>query len=187
MEQLTTYLVEGRETGVKFLFKYDLNGFIASFQVTGTLMNEQQVNWLFKVPEDDVCPRFPAKEAEFKMRWIESKEMKKKFVITVQPPDLSFDAMWLLYDHKVSKQDALKAYKKLAKNEGDLIKCFTAIPVYNAYIATKSTAKLHLSTYINGRRYEDELPTPVPKYNKPIIGKNFNPVIGDLATKKTDK
>lgn len=186
---VTTYLVEGREVGIKFLFKYNLNGLINSFEVVGDEMNERQADWLFKLPKDALYPRFPAKEPEFIERWINDKEMQKKFTITEEPPDLSFEAMWNLYDNKRSKKDAEKAYAKLAKNRVELIKCFSGIPKYNKWFdwQPKTAVKLHLSTYINGARYEDEYPEKFIPPKKEKVGKVYNPALQDLAKKKTEK
>jgi hypothetical protein len=186
MEQLTTYLAEGREVGLKFLFKYNLNGFLAGFEVTGEQMNEQQVDWLAKVPDGELLPRFPFKEADFKGKWLDSPAMLKKFTISIQPPDLSFDALWNLYNHKRNRPDAIKAYKKLEKKPDDLIKCFMAVPFYLEFLnRPQSPPQMHLSTFINGRRYEDELPTTPPP--KQYVGKVFNNALKDLAGQKTRK
>lgn len=181
---LTTYLAEGREVGIKFLFKYHLNGFIAAFEVVGQAMNEKQVDWLFKLPEGALYPRFPAKEADFKERWVNDKAMQEKFTVTEQPPDLSFDALWQLYGYKMSRQDAAKAFKKLS--QADVIKCFTGIIKYNEWLNRHpKTEKLYLATFINKRRWEDELPEPEPPKMK--VGKVFNPALQDLAKRKTGK
>jgi hypothetical protein len=186
---VTTYLVEGREIGIKFLFKYNLNGLINSFNVVGDEMNDKQVDWLFKLPEGALYPRFPAKEAEFKERWINDKAMQKKFTITEEPPDLSWEAMWELYDHKRSRKDSIKSYEKLAKDRAELIKCFAGIPKYNKWFSWqgKHAVKLHLSTYINQARYEDEYPEQFTTPKKEPVIKSKIPALHDLANKKTEK
>lgn len=178
-EQLTIYRVQGKLIGLIFLFKYDLNGFIRAWEVSDGQLNSQQSNWLFAVPEGQTVSRFPSNEVEFKSRWLYNPDIQEKFEITISPADISFDALWELYDHKVSKADAIKSFAKLKEEEK--IKCFIAIPHYLAYLkANPGIAKLHLATYINKRRFDDELPTNNKR-------KNFNPILKDLANQKTEK
>jgi hypothetical protein len=172
MESLTIYRTKGKDIGLIFLFKYDLNGNLKQFEVEEGELNGKQMKWLFSETN------FPANESIMKSIWIKEEKYLKVFIIEVAPADLSFDAMWELFDNKVSKQDALKAYDKL--KSGDLIKCFIEIPFYLQYLKQNpGIGKLHLSTYINKRRFDDERPI--------LKGKNFNPILSGLAFKKTDK
>lgn len=171
MEQYTTYRANGKSIGLVFLFKYDLNGNLKLFEIVEGTLTDEQMKWLYS-------GNFPATEAIMKANWQALEKYKEKFEIVVAPPDLSFDALWSLYDRKVSRLDAEKAFNKL--KPADLIKCFTAIPEYNKYLARERIAKAHLSTFINKRRFEDE-------FNPPAAGTNQNPVLRDLANRKTDK
>ena len=169
MEQVTIYRVKGKQIGLVFLFKYDLNGNLKAFSIDTGELNDKQQNWLFS-------KNFPSNEEKMQ-NWI--KTMKEKFEVEISPADISFDALWELYNHKVSKADAIKSFSKLT--EGDKIKCFHDIPYYKRYLEKNpGIGILHLATYINKRRFDDERPgKPIPKV--------FNQKLHDLAAKKTDK
>ncbi len=47
MEQLTTYRAKGKEIGLVFLFKYDLNGNLKLFEISEGVLDDKQMNWLF--------------------------------------------------------------------------------------------------------------------------------------------
>src|SRR5690554_2772010 len=141
---LTVYKVKGKDVGLEFLFKYDLNGYLTEFKKNQPL-NEDQRLWLYS-------PRFPETE-ELMKQWIIY--LKKKFEVTKVPADLSFDNLWEQYNYKVAKADAVKAFSKL-KNEADIIKCFLGLKPYEEYLARTKIAKAHLSRYINGRYFENE-------------------------------
>ena len=171
MEQLTTYRAKGKKSDLEFLFKYDLNGNLKAFQIVNGELNEDQVQWLFSF-------HFPATEIIIKTKWMKLEKYTNVFEVEHSPADISFEALWDLYDHKVSKLDAQKAFGKLKQT--DIIKCFIEVPFYKKYLEKNpNIAKLHLSTYINKRRFEDERPF--------IKGKNQNPILSELANKKTSK
>lgn len=146
MDHLTTYRAKGKEVGLIFLFKYDLNGNLRQFEISEGILNEKQKKWLFS--------HFPADEKIIKDIWLKDKNFKGKFEIVMSPADTSFEALWLFYDYKVSKKDAETAYKK-AKTEA-IIKCFLSIPAYRKHLAKTGTAQAHLSRYINGEYYNNE-------------------------------
>lgn len=173
MEQLTTYRVKHKLNGLVFLFKYDLMGNLKLFEIVEGVLNNEQQEWLYSF-------RFPASEVVIKT-WQTAKAFKNHFDVEKSPADISFNALWNLYDYKVSRMDAEKQFKKLKPAE--VIKCFVEIPFYLEHLKKNpGIGKLHLSTYINKRRFEDERPQTAMK-----VGKVFNPVLKDLASKKTDK
>lgn len=147
MQQLTTYRAKGKTIGLVFLFKYDLNGNLKAFEVAEGQLTNEQMKWLFS-------PNFPANEFLIKEIWMKQKAYKDKFEIEVSPADLSFDALWNLYDHKIAKFHAEKAFNKL--KEEAIIKCFVSIPIYKKYLAHSKIGQAHLATFINGRYYENE-------------------------------
>lgn len=172
MEHYTTYRAKGKTIGLIFLFKYDLNGNLKAFQIEEGELNGEQMKWLFS------HSNFPADESIIRSLWMKDEKYTKVFIVEVSPADLSFEALWILYDNKVAKNDAIKSFNKL--KQGDIIKCFIEIPFYLQYLKKNpGIAKLYLATYINKRRYEDERVI--------AVGKVFNPVLKDLATKKTSK
>jgi hypothetical protein len=110
--------------------------------------------------------------------WMKDEKYTKVFEIEVSPADLSFESLWALYNYKVAKQDAINCVKKL--KEADLIEVFIDVPKYLQWLKyNPKVPQLHLASYINGKRYQDERPM--------LKGKNFNPVLKDLAAKKTEK
>lgn len=146
MEQLTTYTVKSKEKGLIFLFKYDLNGHLKSFEILEGELTAKQIHWLFD--------HFPATELLMKTVWQKVKDYTAKFEIIKAAPVLDFENLWQIYNHKVKKFEAEKSYNKL--KEPDKIRCFLAIKGYDKYLAKAGVAKAHLSTFINQRYFEDE-------------------------------
>jgi translation elongation factor EF-1alpha len=172
MEQYTTYRAKGKTIGLIFLFKYDLNGNLKAFQIEEGELNGEQMKWLFS------SSNFPADESIIRSLWMKDEKYTKVFIVEVSPADLSFEALWTLYDNKVDKNDSIKSFNKL--KQGDVIKCFIEVPFYLQYLKKNpGIGKLYLSTYINKRRFEDE--------RTQSGGKVFNPVLKELAAKKTSK
>ena len=147
MEQLTTYRAKGKEIGLVFLFKYDLNGNLKLFEISEGELNNEQMKWLFS-------PNFPANENIIKTIWSKDKKYTKVFEIEKSPADLSFDALWNLYGYKESRKDAEKFFSKL--KEADVIKCFIQVPKYKKKIALTGIAQALLGTWLNKQRYNDE-------------------------------
>lgn len=140
---LTIYKVKGKESGLEFIFKYDLNGYLLEFN-KNTPLTEQQRLWLYS-------NLFPETELLMK-EWIV--QLKSKFEVVKVPADLSFEKLWEQYNLKVSKADAIKSFNKL--KEADVIKCFLGLKPYEEYLLRSKIAKAHLSRYINGRYFENE-------------------------------
>ena len=147
MEQLTTYRAKGKEIGLVFLFKYDLNGNLKLFEISEGELNNEQMKWLFS-------PNFPANENIIKTIWSKDKKYTKVFEIEKSPADLSFDALWNLYGYKESRKDAEKFFSKL--KEADIIQCFIQVPKYKKKIALTGIAQALLGTWLNKQRYNDE-------------------------------
>lgn len=171
MEQLTTYRVKGKETQITFLFKYDLKGNLRQFEIEDGELTPEQMIWLYR-------GNFPASQQLIINNWMKEEVYIKHFDVEVSPADLTFEALWELYDYKVSRLDSLKAFNKL--NKGDVIKCFLEVPYYIKSLAKNpGIGKLHLSTYISKRRFDDERII--------TIGKNQNGVLSQLAKKMKPK
>jgi len=148
MEQLTTYRAKGKEIGLVFLFKYDLNGNLKLFEISEGELTPKQMKWLF------AGAHFPACESIIKSIWMKEKVYRDKFEIDVSPADLSFEALWNLYAYKESRKDAEKFFSKL--KEAEKIKCFIQVPKYKKKIAQSGIAQALLGTWINKQRYNDE-------------------------------
>jgi len=170
MEQLTTYRAKGKEIGLVFLFKYDLNGNLKIFEISEGELNEVQMKWLFT--------HFPASEIRMKNLWMKDEKYTKVFTVEQSVADLSFDALWNLYGYKESRKDAEKLFNKL--KEEQIIKCFIQVPKYKKKLAQSTTAQALLSTWISKERFNDEYPEAVNT-------KNFNSKIAELANKKTNR
>lgn len=154
MNQLTTYIIKSKLNGYVWRFKYHLNGDFKSFEILEGKLNQKQVLWLFGGENDKgehQASKFPVVESTIKI-W--QTKLKENFEITIELPDLSFEALWNLYDHKVKRIEAQKQFAKL--KESEVIKCFLSIPGYNKYLQIKRTSKAHLSTFINKRYFEDD-------------------------------
>lgn len=175
MEPLTTYRAKGKEIGLVFLFKYDLNGDLRLFEITEGILNSQQINWLYS-------ERFPANENIITSVWMKKENYLKHFEIEKSPADLSFESLWDLYGYKESRKDAENQFKKLKEQEK--IKCFIQVPKYKKNIAQRGIAQALLSTWLNKQRYNDEYADPVVNIKNP---KNFNPALQNLAKLKTVK
>jgi hypothetical protein len=65
-----------------------------------------------------------------------------------------FNELWELYDKKVSKESSLKAFKNVPKKAYDDIR--KNIPLFIKQFSDKQFQP-HFSTYLNGKRWQDEL------------------------------
>lgn len=171
MEPLNTYRAKGKEIGLVFLFKYDLNGNLKLFEISEGQLNGKQIHWLFS-------ENFPATEAIIKIIWMKDEKYTKVFEIDVSPADLSFESLWDMYGYKESRKDAETAFKKL--KEADKIKCFIQVPKYRKKLSQSTISQALLATWINKQRFNDEYPESFSK-------KNYNPMLQDLAKSKTNR
>lgn len=170
MEQLTTYRAKGKVIDIVLLFKYDLNSNLKLFEVSAGQLRDDQLKWLFS--------RFPVNEKDMTTLWMKNEKYTKVFDIEKSPADLSFEALWNLYGYKESRKDAEKFFNKLTEQE--IIKCFLQVPKYKKKIAQTNIAQALLGTWINKQRFNDEYPEAVST-------KNYNPLLQELASKKTDR
>ena len=141
----TTYTVKSKNSDNVWIFNYDLNGLLLEFKRLEGVLSNNQVDWFF------FKGKFPYKEEQIK-EWI--KNLKQNFEITVGTPDLSFEALWSLYNYKIKRVEAEKCFNKL--KQADVIKLFIEVPKYNKYLTKKNHEKAHLSTFINKRMFEDD-------------------------------
>ena len=77
-----------------------------------------------------------------------------------------FDKLWDRYAHKVNKQAAEKAYKRLSKKQ--IMEAVDGLARYEAILEVTKVSKCHVSTYLNGKRWLDEMPANLPQSS------NFN-------------
>lgn len=72
-------------------------------------------------------------------------------------PSATFEDFWLLYPRRVAKRDAMKAWMRLT--EADRMAAIVGVAKWRKVWATKDQQYVpHASTFLNGARWEDELP-----------------------------
>ncbi|WP_264521183.1 hypothetical protein [Flavobacterium sp. N1994] len=140
---LITYTVKSKQNGFIWVFKYHLNGKLASFELMDSELTEKQEDWL--------NGRFPFQEKHI-IVW--QQKLKQNFEIVKAEPILDFDSLWELYGLKVKRQSSEAAFKKLSPAEK--VKCFLALPAYFKHLTKSREAKAHLVTWINQKRFNDE-------------------------------
>lgn len=143
MSTLKTYIITGNAFSGKLVFKYDLNGFLASFTLEDdAVLNEKQKAWLFS-------PRFPYNESGIAIfRGLSN------FTVVEGELKVEFDDFWKVYDLKLGKEPALKAWKKLKEDEK--LKAIANVRHYNGYLARKrGIEKARASTYLNQKYFND--------------------------------
>ncbi|POG01247.1 hypothetical protein BGP84_01130 [Pseudomonas putida] len=92
-----------------------------------------------------------------------STESRKKPDVADAPELVDFERFWKIYPRKVSKADAKKAWAKI-KVTADLFalmaKALAAWTVSTDWTKDGGQFIPHASTWLNGKRWEDELPQP---------------------------
>lgn len=72
-------------------------------------------------------------------------------------PAATFDDFWLLYPRRVAKKDARQAWWKLTP--ANQVKALDALIDWRRIYAARDDDKIpHPATWLNGERWEDELP-----------------------------
>jgi hypothetical protein len=81
-------------------------------------------------------------------------ENENEDVIKNKDIEDEFNEIWELYNKKVNKQSSYKAFKKIKKSEYPIIKQHIV-----KFVKTQENKQFqpHLSTYLNGKRWEDEI------------------------------
>jgi DNA replication protein DnaC len=70
---------------------------------------------------------------------------------------IDFDDFWLLYPRRVAKKDARKAWDRLTPS--NQLAALVAIASWRSiYLAREPDRIPHAATWLNGERWEDELP-----------------------------
>jgi hypothetical protein len=141
----TTYTVKSKQDGFIWSFKYTLNGDLRVFIIDEGTLSAKQMKWLFG------SGNFPANESIMRSVWM--KQLKANFEITIGEPDLSFEAFWTAYNHKIKKVVSEKAWERLGKK--DRMAALAGIKPYDGYLSRKGIAKAHPATYLNQRYWED--------------------------------
>jgi hypothetical protein len=140
----TIYTVKSKHTDVIWEFHYDLNGLLKEFKLVEGELNETQQKWLF------FYTRFPYTENSIKA-WCES---IKNFEVIIGQPQTNFELFWKVYNYKLGKIPAEKAWKKLSKS--DKLKAIKSIKAYDGYLRRKGIEKAYPQKYLNQRKFDDE-------------------------------
>jgi len=123
-------------------FTYNELGKLRHYESLANLSEVQQ-NWL---------------EANFPFAQNKLKDFIS-FRIKVVSADLSFSIFWKEYDYKVGNK--LKVEKLWnALDEADCIAVLEHIPAYKRYLKNSNLAQAYPETFLNQRRWENELPKP---------------------------
>ena len=141
-EVVKIYNVIGSGFKGVWVFKYNLNGVLAAFELQDVIMNDKQVLWLFS-------RHFPYKESH-----INNYRAYANFTVTEGDFDLTFTMFWDAYNHKIKREMSLKAWDKLT--DDDKMRAIAGIRHYDGYLARKrNMEKAHASTYINQKYWND--------------------------------
>jgi hypothetical protein len=72
--------------------------------------------------------------------------------------DTLFNQLWALYTKKGNRKNSLSAFNKLTKSEIELVKQHLPTYIKNHIDNDKMEFLPHFSTYLNGKRFNDNLP-----------------------------
>lgn len=139
---MRSFIVTHKETGATLLFNYNLNGFLIGFK-TDFVVKEATVTY-FK-------EHFP-----FTVDGLNHYKTLQMFKVDELLQDLSFEAFWNTYAHKVgNKARAEKLWNALSDNAR--AKALNYIRTYNNYLLqNQGIQKLYPETYLNQKRYNNE-------------------------------
>ncbi len=99
-------------------------------------------------PTVPACPRLSAAD---KKRREENKDITSN----------GFDEFWIVWPYKKAKQDAKKAWKRMASND----RILASRGVIQFWQNKKPDFYINPATYLNGKRWEDEEPSNVVTHN----------------------
>lgn len=142
---LKTYTVTRKNGDFVWVFKYDLNGILAAFEVLDGMMTESHVDWLY------LKGFFPYRQMHIET-W--GRKFKDQFSIVIGEPDLSFDRLWEDFGHKMHKKQAVEAFNKC--RNADRVKVFQAVPGYRKYLSRTGIASTSLERFIKKEYYNTE-------------------------------
>ena len=87
---------------------------------------------------------------------------------------ISFDDFWLLYPRKAAKKDASKAWLKLDANQ-KMAACTALVEWRKIFMQKDPEFVPYPATWLNGERWEDELPSDWKRAPTAIAHKEFKP------------
>ncbi len=135
------YILKSPALKGELIFTYDENGIIKEF-IKAADLTDKQLAWLNH--------HFPVT-----MELLKQQIKGTKSTLTKVDPDLSFDAFWGAYAHKVgNKRRAKRLWDDLSKE--DRIKALAYIKKYNRFLANNpGISKLYPETYLNQQRWNN--------------------------------
>jgi len=154
-EPVKTYTLKVIGPNLVWEFKYNLEGYLKSFEILEGQLSEKTQRWLFHPS------RFPYTENACK-----SFKCIKNVELLEADLDLSFDVFWNTYNRKVGKKvQAQNSWKKLSKS--DKILALKGIKKYDRYLSRKhGVEKAYPSTYLNQRQWKMNTAQQTKKNNR---------------------
>jgi len=116
-----------------------MNGLLTMFEISGDYTPEQHSFIIGNMP--------------FRIVGVSNFD-RSAFDIKEIPLDLSFEAIWKAYNHKIKKKAAQKIWEKYG--EAQRIKVFLSLPAYEIYLKNGGIQKANLSTFLNGDYCDNE-------------------------------
>lgn len=121
------------------------------------------------ISDDSICPRNPIQSNPIRNPYPNPNPTRGRARETDTEDDSGFDVFWEAYPNKVAKQDAIKAWKKIKPDKELLGKIMSGLA---KWIASDEWSREggrfipHPSTWLNGRRWEDEVRRVEPASEK---------------------
>ena len=87
-----------------------------------------------------------------------------------------FDRFWEAYPRHEAKKDALKAFEKINPDEGLLQRMLEAVAGWKGTDQWQENGGQFIpypATWLNGRRWEDDIPKPREKAQKQVIAQQY--------------
>jgi hypothetical protein len=151
---MTSYLLTGRKSGIKFILTYnEPKTLIKTELIDGDKWTPEQLMYFYcRV----VVELFVSDEKLINKKSAGYDEFNAIFKIETVPVDTSFEAFWNAYTYKVGNIPRVKKLWENLSNHEQILAIQT-IKKYNAWLA-KNTAvqKLYAETYLNQKRWENE-------------------------------
>jgi hypothetical protein len=95
-----------------------------------------------------------------------------------------FERFWTIYPKKCNKQEAANAWKRLSPSQALVEKIITSVEVTSTqnpqWLRDDGRYIPYPSTYLNGRRWEDQLSHKQPQSSQLQLIQNYRAQIGDL-------
>lgn len=145
MNEFKTYTIKSKDVCAVWVFKYQLDGELRSFEVLDGSFTVKQADWLFR------GGRFPYNE-EIMKKWLTY--FKKYFEIEVGIPEITFDYFYEFYGKKRTKSEAKKFWSKMSPKDRTL--AVLGVKRYLNICKLDNRSPVDPIRYLRNRRFEDE-------------------------------